>query len=206
VPGSADLAGPAEEGDLPGVPDFVWGEEPAEQPDSAAGAAAAEADEFAVPSAFGDAQSAESRWTWADSGSEAADDVPGDRWDSGTSGFAVSDEGAAAAEPVPAASTEAGAEPLTAAALPIGEWEQSAATVEVEEPATTVEEPVSPAVELPVASSALNEVADRLDRIARSLRSGNPADALDQGDPLQLLITGYALGYSEARKGGGKQV
>jgi hypothetical protein len=107
---------------------------------------------------------------------------------------------------VPAASTEAGAEPLTAAALPIGEWEQSAATVEVEEPATTVdvEEPVSPAVEVPVASSALNEVADRLDRIARSLRSGNPVDALDQGDPLQLLITGYALGYSEARKGQGK--
>jgi hypothetical protein len=204
VPGSADFAGPAEEGDLPGVPDFVWGEEPAEQPDSAAGAAAAEADEFAVPSAFGDAQSAESRWTWADSGSEAPDEVPGDRWDSGTSGFAVSDEAEAAGEPMPAGSTEAGAEPLTAAALPIGEWEQSAATVEVEEPATTVEEPVSPAVEVPVASSALNEVADRLDRIARSLRSGNPVDALDQGDPLQLLITGYALGYSEARKGGGK--
>jgi hypothetical protein len=50
--------------------------------------------------------------------------------------------------------------------------------------------------------AVLQEVADRLERIARSLRDQKPAPLFGESgaDPLQLLITGYALGFSEAQR------
>jgi len=77
--------------------------------------------------------------------------------------------------------------------------ENAAAEAALYAPAPEVEHPeavVGPAVE------ALAEVADRLERIARSLRE-RPADVLAGGDgaadPLELLITGFALGYAQGR-------
>jgi hypothetical protein len=84
--------------------------------------------------------------------------------------------------------------PVEAVALPVGEWEAQAGVVEVQEEARAGE---------PAAAAPLEDVAVRLERIARALRTGKPDEALEQGDPLQLLITGYALGYAEARKGRG---
>lgn len=56
-----------------------------------------------------------------------------------------------------------------------------------------------------VSSEVLEEIAERLERIARSLRARDSDDLTgDSGDPLEVLITGYALGYSEgARRSGG---
>ncbi len=47
---------------------------------------------------------------------------------------------------------------------------------------------------------ALQEVAGRLERIATALREGRPVELFSSGasDPLEVLIAGYALGYSEA--------
>lgn len=47
---------------------------------------------------------------------------------------------------------------------------------------------------------ALQEVAGRLERIAGALREGRPIELFSSGssDPLEVLIAGYALGYSEA--------
>ncbi len=60
---------------------------------------------------------------------------------------------------------------------------------------------------IPGASAAvLEEIAERLERIARSLRSRDGDDVGgDASDPLEVLITGYALGYSEGVKSGGGQ-
>lgn len=46
----------------------------------------------------------------------------------------------------------------------------------------------------------LEEVAGRLERIALALREGRPIELFAAGsaDPLEVLIAGYALGYSEA--------
>lgn len=46
----------------------------------------------------------------------------------------------------------------------------------------------------------LEEVAGRLERIALALREGRPVELFASGasDPLEVLIAGYALGYSEA--------
>lgn len=58
----------------------------------------------------------------------------------------------------------------------------------------------APAPPPAVGSAALEDVASRLEGIARSLRGGNPADLLSgTSDPLQLLIAGYALGLEAAR-------
>lgn len=49
----------------------------------------------------------------------------------------------------------------------------------------------------------LTEVAARLERIAQALRHGAAEEIFDpesESDPLQLLITGYAMGYAEARR------
>lgn len=50
---------------------------------------------------------------------------------------------------------------------------------------------------------ALGEVAARLEGVARALREGRPLEVAADGDPLQLLVVGYALGYAAARKRGG---
>jgi hypothetical protein len=58
--------------------------------------------------------------------------------------------------------------------------------------------PTPPAVE---AEPGLAEVAERLERLAASLRQGAPPPipaADGPADPLEVLITGYALGYAEA--------
>jgi hypothetical protein len=49
-------------------------------------------------------------------------------------------------------------------------------------------------------SPALEDVAARLEQIARSLRGGSPSDLLSgAADPLQVLIAGYALGLEAGR-------
>ena len=53
------------------------------------------------------------------------------------------------------------------------------------------------------AGDALAEVADRLEGVARALREGRPLEVATDGDPLQLLVVGYALGYAQARRTGG---
>ncbi len=76
--------------------------------------------------------------------------------------------------------------------------ENAAAEAALYAPAPEVEHPeaVGPGV------GALAEVADRLERIAQSLRE-RPGDVLAGGDgaadPLELLITGFALGYAQGR-------
>jgi hypothetical protein len=52
-------------------------------------------------------------------------------------------------------------------------------------------------------ADALADVADRLEGIARRLRE-QPAEVLAGGagtDPLELLVTGFALGYAQGRRG-----
>jgi hypothetical protein len=49
-----------------------------------------------------------------------------------------------------------------------------------------------------VSDLVLEEIASRLERIAHSLRSRDGGELSgDVSDPLEVLITGYALGYSE---------
>jgi hypothetical protein len=66
-------------------------------------------------------------------------------------------------------------------------------------------EDVAPPAESPAqaqvpVSHGLEEVAARLEQIARSLRGRSPADLLSgASDPLQVLIAGYALGLEAAR-------
>jgi hypothetical protein len=49
-----------------------------------------------------------------------------------------------------------------------------------------------------VSDAVLEEIASRLERIARSLRARDGGELSgDVSDPLEILITGYALGYSE---------
>jgi hypothetical protein len=53
-------------------------------------------------------------------------------------------------------------------------------------------------------ADAMAEVAERLEGIARRLRE-QPAEVLAGGagtDPLELLVTGFALGYAQGRRGG----
>lgn len=53
-------------------------------------------------------------------------------------------------------------------------------------------------------SSLSDEVAARLERIARSLRTHGPAELLSgSSDPLEVLIVGYVLGAASARERGG---
>jgi hypothetical protein len=70
--------------------------------------------------------------------------------------------------------------------------------------APSVEAEAEPASALPAgAAEALGEVADRLERIARALRE-RPQEVLaggDGADPLELLVTGFALGYAQGRRG-----
>jgi hypothetical protein len=60
-----------------------------------------------------------------------------------------------------------------------------------------------PAVPAPVPSSAVEGVAQRLERIARTLRERGATGPLEEdgSDPLGALITGYVLGMSGVGKG-----
>lgn len=102
--------------------------------------------------------------------------------------LAVEAEFVVAADVEAAAGVAPDSEPVDAAALPIDEWTEDASSVDM--------------VTAPPTNPALIEVAERLERIAASLRSGTVAEAVEEGDPLRLLITGYALGYAQAREGG----
>lgn len=86
-----------------------------------------------------------------------------------------------------------------APAEPALEWMPAAA--EHPDASAPVAHPASAAASASQSPPAvLQDVADRLERIARSLRDRHPAQLFDESgaDPLQLLITGYALGFSEA--------
>lgn len=53
------------------------------------------------------------------------------------------------------------------------------------------------AVDTDAVASAASNVADRLERIARALRSGDPGRLLTSAsDPLEMLVVGYVLGCS----------
>ena len=73
-------------------------------------------------------------------------------------------------------------------------------------PAVAVAVPEATGVveQAPDVVDGLQEVAERLERIARVMRNGNTADLLAsssrEADPLELLITGYALGYMQGQK------
>src|SRR5690606_822221 len=135
-------------------------------------------------------------FSWGEE-SEEGEPVAADRWDAGDK-FRVEDEPGVvegAADAGDTAGAEPMAAPVEAAALPVGEWETAPDTA-------AVDEAVADAGGAGEVDAALVEVADRLERIARSLRRGNPIEAVEEGDPLQLLITGYALGYAQSRKSG----
>ncbi|MBA2245419.1 MAG: hypothetical protein H0W11_10710 [Gemmatimonadetes bacterium] len=59
----------------------------------------------------------------------------------------------------------------------------------------------------PARDAALGRVAERLERIAGALRRRSSEELLarlesaEEADPLDLLITGYALGYAQAAHG-----
>lgn len=55
------------------------------------------------------------------------------------------------------------------------------------------------------ASGAAAELADRLERIARTLRERTPMEVIAGAeDPLEMLIAGYLLGRAEAHRGTGR--
>jgi hypothetical protein len=66
---------------------------------------------------------------------------------------------------------------------------------------------VRPRATPPARDAALGRVAERLERIAGALRRGSSEELLarlesaEEADPLDLLITGYALGYAQAARG-----
>ncbi|CAN5680606.1 hypothetical protein BH23GEM6_BH23GEM6_04520 [soil metagenome] len=60
--------------------------------------------------------------------------------------------------------------------------------------------PVAAADPSVTSSLVLEEIASRLERIADSLRNRDCAAVGDGDDPLEVLITGYALGYSEGAR------
>jgi hypothetical protein len=82
-------------------------------------------------------------------------------------------------------------------------WTPSVETVAEAAPARADEGAAVSAAEATV--DALSEVADRLDAIARTLRSVPAFELLGRADadPLELLIAGYALGYAQGRARGG---
>lgn len=70
-------------------------------------------------------------------------------------------------------------------------------------------EPLPPFVRpraAPAHDAALGRVAERIERIAATLRRGSSEELLarlesaEEADPLDLLITGYALGYAQASR------
>lgn len=90
-------------------------------------------------------------------------------------------------------------------------------STEPEQPSEPSPEPAAelPAPDLPGATtathatsatdSALDELADRLEQIARSLRGRSPGDVFrNTGDPLEALIAGYAMGYAQAERRSGR--
>lgn len=87
----------------------------------------------------------------------------------------------------------AGAEASRGEVVPV-EPEREAAP-----PAPRAEQALAEAMSLEE-GPALQEVAGRLERIASALREGRPIELFSAGssDPLEVLIAGYALGYSEA--------
>jgi hypothetical protein len=75
------------------------------------------------------------------------------------------------------------------------------AATEAMEPAELSEEP-SPAPAHHRAPSAFDEVADRLEQIARDLRQRPDELLAGRGaDPLALIVAGYVMGYAQARRG-----
>jgi hypothetical protein len=69
-----------------------------------------------------------------------------------------------------------------------------------DEPAGAGDAPSDPAAAEGYAS-AMGEVAERLERIAASLRSRRPADLVAGGsDPLELLVAGFVLGYAQGSR------
>jgi hypothetical protein len=60
--------------------------------------------------------------------------------------------------------------------------------------------PIPATGDLVTTSAVLEEIASRLERIADSLRNRDGATTGDGDDPLEVLITGYALGYTEGAR------
>ncbi|CAN5287085.1 hypothetical protein BH23GEM4_BH23GEM4_21370 [soil metagenome] len=63
-------------------------------------------------------------------------------------------------------------------------------------------EPLSALTPESAAGGAAEQVAERLERIARTLRAGGVGALHDASDPLALLVTGFVLGYEQRERGG----
>ncbi len=59
-----------------------------------------------------------------------------------------------------------------------------------------------PALTPESAAGGAEQVAERLERIARTLRAGGVGALHDASDPLALLVTGFVLGYEQRERGG----
>lgn len=124
----------------------------------------------------------------------------------------------------PETETGSGADPLAdtadAAGLDLTDWESALAIppeADAPSPGSAPPEPGPPptARQLHVeqaggfreaGSTLAHEVADRLERIAHSLRVRAPDELLGgAGDPLEILIIGYVLGASRGSAPGGEQ-
>jgi hypothetical protein len=109
---------------------------------------------------------------------------------------------------IPTAKTETVESPEPAADLP--EWmEGVAAQHEGHDLGNDTAAPDAVALaEVAAPLAVMDDVASRLEEIARSLRSKSPAELLSgqrEGhvmDPLELLITGFVLGYSQQARPG----
>jgi hypothetical protein len=76
-----------------------------------------------------------------------------------------------------------------------GQWPVESAGAS---PISSGGEPAAPSA----ATAGAGDIPDRLERIARALRTGTPLELLSGAtDPLEVLIVGYALGASQGRGG-----
>jgi hypothetical protein len=125
----------------------------------------------------------------------------------------ATDSAVADREPEPSVSgsweqpeAEAGTTDVSAGEMAANSWGQPAEVEEASADAGSDESVGSEHFAVPLSSQeipdvsdvVLEEIAARLERIARSLRSRDGGELSgDTSDPLEVLITGYALGYSE---------
>jgi hypothetical protein len=84
-------------------------------------------------------------------------------------------------------------------------WDEPAAQERGEDGADGEASPFDDSGSHQPSAEVLEAIAARLEGIARALRSRSGDDfGGDAGDPLEVLITGYALGYSDALRQGGR--
>jgi hypothetical protein len=133
----------------------------------------------------------------------STDDAEGEPFDAEPGEY-----GGAASEPVDADSSDHAADDVAAVATGAGIADIDGIADVGSEPTPFVEAvtedsgvaPSAGADDVGAPDVALLTVAERLERIATTLRQSSPAELLGRrdADPLELLIIGFALGYSQA--------